>query len=379
MTILDFRFAGRKSQIANPFGLIPVYCWTHMHHSHADKISFDVRDSDLSALIDDLMEQAPPHPNRELVREILVTGIKLLEDGADRGDLKILRTAVKEMRHAFRVFAQLRGHRKVSIFGSARSKPSDPEYGAARKLGRLLADAGFMVITGAGDGVMGAAHEGAGREQSIGLNIQLPFEQRANPIIEGDFKLMNFRYFFTRKLFFVKESDAIILMPGGFGTLDEGFETLTLLQTGRSDPKPFVLLDPAGRNYWDKWLEFVRSGLVGQGFISPEDLELFELARTPERACASIRRFYHRYHSLRYVEGRRLLIIRMNGSLSHTHVERLNERFSDILAGGKIEVTGPHPEEAEDVELLELPRLSLSFDQYHFGRLRELIDAINRA
>lgn len=350
-----------------------------MHKAHAERPSFDVQDPELSSLIDSLLNHSPAHRDRELVREILVTGIKLLEDGADRGDLKILRTAVKEMRHAFRVFSRLRGHRKVSIFGSARSQPSDPEYKSAQKLGRLLAKAGFMVITGAGNGVMGAAHQGAGREQSIGLNIQLPFEQHANPTIEGDLKLMNFRYFFTRKLFFVKESDAIILMPGGFGTLDEGFETLTLLQTGRSEPKPAILLDPAGRDYWERWLDFVRTSLVGRGFISPEDLKLFELARTPERACASIRRFYHRYHSLRYVEGRRLLVIRMNGPLSASHVDRLNGRFSDILAGGRIETTGPHPEEAEESELLELPRLSLHFDQYHFGRLRELIDAINRS
>ncbi|MEJ2077157.1 MAG: TIGR00730 family Rossman fold protein [Acidobacteriota bacterium] len=350
-----------------------------MHKANAGRTPFDVHDSELSSLIDTLMDRAPAHEDRKLVREILVTGVKLLEDGADRGDLKILRTTVKEMRHAFRVFSRLRGHRKVSIFGSARSQPSDPEYKAAQKLGRLLAKAGFMVITGAGDGVMGAAHQGAGRERSIGLNIQLPFEQHANPTIEGDFKLMNFRYFFTRKLFFVKESDAIILMPGGFGTLDEGFETLTLLQTGRSDPKPAVLLDPAGRNYWEKWLDFVRTSLVGQGFISPEDLKLFELTRTPERACASIRRFYHRYHSLRYVEGRKLLIIRMNGPLSATHIDRLNGRFSDILAGGRIEATEPHPEEDDEREVLELPRLALHFDQYHFGRLRELIDAINRA
>lgn len=350
-----------------------------MPKSQFEKTAFDVRDNELSALIDTLLERAPAHPDRDLVREVLVTGVKLLEDGANRGDLKIVRTAVKEMRHAFRVFSRLHGHRKVSIFGSARSKPSDPEHKSAFRLGQLLAEAGFMVITGAGDGVMGAAHQGAGREKSIGLNIQLPFEQHANPTIEGDVKLVNFRYFFTRKLFFVKESDAIILMPGGFGTLDEGFETLTLLQTGRSDPKPFILLDPAGRNYWEKWIDFVNTSLVGQGFISPEDLRLVELTRTPERACASIRRFYHRYHSLRYVEGRRLLIIRMNGPLSDAHVDRLNGRFKDILSGGKIEATGPHPEEGDSGELLELPRLSLQFDQYHFGRLRELIDAINRA
>ncbi len=350
-----------------------------MHKQVPERAAFDVRDSDLSRLIDALLDHAPDHPDRQLVREILVTGVKLLEDRADRGDLKIVRTAMKEMRHAFRIFARLRGHRKVSIFGSARSKPSDPESQAARKMGRLLAEAGFMVITGAGDGIMGAAHEGAGREQSIGLNIQLPFEQHANPTIKGDPKLMNFRYFFTRKLFFVKESDAIILMPGGFGTLDEGFETLTLLQTGRSEPKPVVLLDTAGKDYWEKWLEFIRTSVVGQGFISPEDLKLFELTRTPERACASIRRFYHRYHSLRYVEGRRLLIIRMNGPLSATHLDRLNDQFSDVLSGGRIETTPPHPEEADETDLLELPRISLPFDQYHFGRLRELIDAINRA
>lgn len=350
-----------------------------MKNENSDKPNYDVKDLKVSDLIDQLVSEIKTHPDSELIREIIVTGIKLAEDRSSRGEIKIMRSAVKEMRHAFRVFSQYRHTRKVSVFGSARTQPGDAEYQLAKDLGRELARSGFMVITGAGEGIMGAAHHGAGREQSIGLNILLPFEQDPNSTIAGDPKLINFRYFFTRKLFFVKESDAIILMPGGFGTQDEGFETLTLLQTGRDVPKPLIMLDSKGEGgYWDNWRSFVRETLLGKGTISDEDLSLFKLATDVDQVCNEIRNFYSRYHSSRYVSRRSILMIRLNDPLEKNEVDQLNSEFEDILSTGRIEMTTAHPEEMNETDLLELPRLAVPFDQFHFGRLRELIDRINR-
>ncbi len=349
-----------------------------MNNKAKEKAPYDVFDPRLSGKINGLLDGLAGGSERDLIREVLVTGLKLAQDRASRGDLKILRTAIKEMRHAFRVFAQHQGCRKVSVFGSARTRPGQPDYEIARQLGNRLAGSGFMVITGAGDGIMGAAHLGAGREQSIGLNIQLPFEQHANSTIQGDPKLINFRYFFTRKLFFVKESDAIVLMPGGFGTLDEGFETLTLLQTGRAEPKPVILLESAQGSYWEGMTAFVKSSLLGGGYISPEDMSLLEIAHSPAETVEIIHRFYRRYHSLRYVEGQKLLLIRMTSPVPAGALETLNEQFGDIVVEGRIESTGSHPEESHDPELQALPRLSLRFNRHNFGRLRQLIDEINR-
>lgn len=224
---------------------------------------------------------------------------------------------------------------------------------------------------------MGAAHQGAGREKSIGLSIMLPFEQEANVVIADDPKLINFRYFFTRKLFFVKESDAVVLMPGGFGTLDEGFELLTLLQTGKRDPLPVVMLDVRGGDYWKSWERFVREKMVKGGFISPEDQALYLVTDDLEEACAEIGGFYSRYHSSRFVERRQTLVLRLREELSDQRVGRLNGEFRDILSRGEIRKCRFFPEEEDEPELLPFPRLSLAFDQLHYGRLRQLIDAIN--
>lgn len=340
--------------------------------------SFDVESPQLSTLVDRLIEELGNYPHPEILREILVTGVKLANDEASKGDIKILRSAVKEMRHAFRVFAHYKDIPKVTIFGSARSLPSDPEFEVAVELGRRLASEGMMVITGAGSGVMGAGHLGAGREKSFGLNILLPFEQEANPTIANDEKLINFRYFFTRKLFFVKESCALVLMPGGFGTHDEGFECLTLIQTGKSSPLPVVMLDKPGGDYWKAWQTFVETHLAGRGFISSEDTSLYRIADDVEDVCQEIKTFYRRYHSSRYVNFKTTLVIRLREALAESHIAALNREFSDILTSGKIEACEPFPEERDEPELLELPRISLPFNQRHFGRLRQLIDAINR-
>jgi len=340
---------------------------------------FDVADPKLAGLINELINELGQYPNLDLLREVFVAAVKLaLDDAASRGDLKILRTAVKEMRHAFRVFADYRQVPKVSVFGSARSLPDRQEFQIAQQLGRRLAQSGYMVITGAGDGIMGAAHLGAGREMSMGLNIMLPFEQAANPVIAQDPKLINFRYFFTRKLFFVKESSAIVLLPGGFGTLDEGFETLTLIQTGKTHPVPIIMLDVEGGSYWEGWEGLVEKQLLEGGFISEEDRSLYLITRDLDQVCREIETFYRRFHSLRYVERRRTLVLRLKKGISEDAVTILNRDFEDILTEGQIRKCHAFPEEEDEPELRDLPRLALAFDQVHNGRLRQLIDAVNR-
>ncbi len=341
------------------------------------QLSYDVDDEGLANLIQEFLARLEPYENRDLLREIVVTAAKLAEQGASRGDVKILRTSIKELRYAFKVFQRYRGVPKVTVFGSARSGPEDPEYQTAMEFSRRIAEKGFMVITGAGGGIMAAGNAGAGREQSFGLNIMLPFEQVANPAIHSDPKLINFHYFFTRKLFFIKESDAVVLLPGGFGTMDEGFEALTLVQTGKDDPTPIVMLDRPGGTYWSNWSEFIRENLLERGLISKEDASLFKITDDVEVACREIETFYRRYHSCRYVNRKQVLVVRLKEPVGPDHLDRLNHRFADILVDGKIEPCQPFPEEQDEPHLQQLPRLSLPFDQRHFARLRQLIDAIN--
>lgn len=338
---------------------------------------YNVRDARQVELIDQLISELKPSRNLDLIREVLVTAVKLAEQSASRGDLKILRTSIKEMRYAFKVFDRYRDIPKVSIFGSARSHHDHPDYRVAHQFAKLIAQQGYMVITGAGGGIMAAGNEGAEPGKSFGLNILLPFEQQANQAIRNDPKLINFNYFFTRKLFFVKESDAIVLLPGGFGTQDEGFETLTLVQTGKDDPKPIILLDHPQGSYWKNWRRFVLVNLERRGLISADDSGLFSLTDNPQQACAHICRFYRRYHSCRYVNRKRQLVIRLRKALRKEHIARLNQRFADILKEGSIRACEPFEEEMKGKESLDLPRLVFAFDQRHFGRLRQLIDAVN--
>lgn len=341
--------------------------------------SYDVRDEDLSSQIDRILEELEPYPNLDLIRDIFVTGVKLAKEDCDRGDLKVLRSAIKELRYAFKVFSRYRDVPKVSVFGSARSLPSDSDFQAAVEFGRKMAEAGYMVITGAGGGIMAAGNLGAGREMSFGLNVSLPFEQSANETIEGDRKLIEFRYFFTRKLFFVKESQALVFLPGGFGTQDESFESLTLTQTGRDVPEPLVLLDAPGGTYWKEWYRFVESQLLKKGYISEEDRSLFLITDDVDEACDEIHRFYRRYHSSRYVERGARLVIRLKQSLSEETIESLNTEFQDIIVSGAIEQCEAFPEEGNDTRITDLPRLSLLFNRRNFGRLRELVNRINEA
>src|SRR5215469_11975190 len=271
-------------------------------------------------------EDRHPVGIEELVRQLKETSDKLIRDGADRGDVKLLSTALKELRYAFKVFSPYKGRRKVTVFGSARVPPSHPAYRQAVEFGRRAAEAGFMVITGAASGIMEAGHVGAGRENSIGVNILLPFEQEANAIIAGDIKLMHLKYFFTRKLLFVKESDAVALFPGGFGTLDEGFEVLTLVQTGKSHIFPIVMVDEPGGDYWLRWREYIADELLGRELISPADMSLFKVTDSVDEAVAEVLQFYRVYHSMRYVHGD--LLLRLQHWLSDDLMKRLHDEFA---------------------------------------------------
>lgn len=311
------------------------------------------------------------------LREILTTVIRLLRDDASTGDLKIINTALKELRQAFKVFAPYRHIRKVSAFGSARTKETDPAYRQAREFSEQICREGFMVLTGAGGGIMRACQEGSGRERSFGVNIRLPWEQGANEFIDRDPKLLTFKYFFTRKLMFIKEADAIVLFPGGFGTHDEGFESLTLVQTGKSRPLPIVFLDAPGGKYWTTWKDYVDDHLLRPGLISPADLNLFKVTDDIGEAIAEIRGFYRVYHSSRYVGDR--FVIRLNVALPLPLLERLNEEFADILHHGAFEVGEALPDEQGEPEIAHLPRLVFRFNRMRFGRLRAMIDLINRS
>lgn len=316
------------------------------------------------------------NPNEDLVSEMIRTVLKLTEDEASRGDLKILNRALKELRYAFKVFAPYRAVRKVSIFGSTRVSEGDPYYAAAAELGRRLAQEGLMVITGAGQGIMQAGHEGAGRERSFGVNIQLPFVQEANPFIQDDPKLVTFHFFFTRKLVFVKEADAVVFFPGGFGTHDEAIEALTLAQTGKSQIVPIIMVDLPGKGYWRDWEHFVRNRMLEQGFISPHDLDLFTIVEDVETAVGIIKDFYRNYHSYRFVKQD--LVIRVLRPPTSDLVEGLNRDFRDILLEGEVRQTGPLPDELDDPDTLSFHRLLVPFNRRDFGRLRQMIDRINR-
>lgn len=313
---------------------------------------------------------------RQFLDQIRDVADKLARDRASRGDAKLLATSMRELRYCFKVFAKLRGRRKVTVFGSARTKPDHPTYLAAVEFGRKIREAGYMVITGAGNGIMEAGHVGAGVEHSIGINILLPFEQSANDIIQGDEKLMSLKYFFTRKLMFVKETDAVILFAGGFGTHDEGFESLTLVQTGKSHLFPIVCVDSPGASYWRRWREFIVDELLREKLISEYDMQLFKVTDSVDEAVAEVKQFYRVYHSMRYI--RNDLVLRLNRPISPETLEVLRSDFKDIVPFGEISLTAADPFEANEPNLKNLPRLRFHFDRHKIGRLRMLVDAINR-
>ena len=306
---------------------------------------------------------------------ILRTVVKLAGDNAGRGDLRILSRAMQELRHAFRIFAPYRKVRKVSIFGSTRVQESDPYYQLAKGVAKGIAEAGFMVITGAGPGIMQAGHEGAGREKSFGVNIRLPSVQAANPFIRDDPKLMDFHFFFTRKLMFVKEADAVVIFPGGFGTHDELLESITLAQTGKSQLVPIILMDLPDGTYWSRWREFLRENVMSRGYIVENEMTFFKIFTDADAAVNEITRYYRNFHSYRFVKQD--LVIRLNYAPSPELIDRLNRDFADIVTDGKVRETDPLPDEVEDSDTLHLHRLLVHFNREDFARLRQMIDVIN--
>jgi uncharacterized protein (TIGR00730 family) len=334
-------------------------------------------DQVLDKKIGELISASEIGEDPDLLAEMLTACFRLARDRSNRGEMKLVNAALKEFAYAFRVFKEYTHVRKVSIFGSSRSTPDDPNYDCARRFAEAMASRGWMVITGAGPGIMEAGHEGAGADSSFGANIRLPLESEPNVVIEGDPKLINFKYFFTRKVTFLKESDAFALFPGGFGTLDETFELLTLLQTGKSDPHPVVLMEAEGGTYWKDWRGFIEERLSGRGLIAPEDVDLLCITGSIEEAVGEIERFYRNYHSQRFVDGD--LVLRVHRLPPTDVLERLSGSFSDILrAGTRLRAMEPYAAEVADNDALDLQRVALDFDQSSYGRLRQLIDELNR-
>ena len=332
-------------------------------------------DPKVAGLIEALIQAKGGGANEAEVADIIQNALKLLADVQDTGDVRVIQTTVRELRYAFRLFAPYAEKRKVTIFGSARTSPSRPEYQQALEFGKKMAAAGFMVITGAGGGIMQAGHEGAGAENSFGANIRLPWEQSANPVILQDKKLVTFKYFFTRKLIFIRHSDAIALFPGGFGTMDEGYEALTLMQTGKSQLMPLVLVDKPGGTFWKTWDKHIREHLLRDQLISPDDLNLYQITDSADEAVKIITRFYRNFHSTRWVKD--ALVIRLRHTPSPSAIAAMNEDFADIINGEPIHVIPPTPEELEDTQHLELPRIAFGFNRHDYGRLRQLIDVLN--
>jgi uncharacterized protein (TIGR00730 family) len=338
---------------------------------------YSLRQTGLDEKIRDLLEAATAqygeHGGQDYVRELVVSALGLMADQASVGDVKLMNSALKELRHAFRVFAPYKHVRKVAVFGSARTEPDHADWKQAYAFAERMVASGWMAITGAGDGIMGAAQGGAGRDRSFGVNIRLPFEQRANAVIAEDRKLINFRYFFTRKVTFVKEAHAIALFPGGFGTHDEAYEALTLIQTGKSEITPVVFIDAPGGSYWKEWAAYVESHLHGRGLISDADLALFKVTDDIDVGVREILNFYSNYHSSRYV--RDLLVLRVRHAPGPAECAALNREFADLLSGGAIEVGGPLPEERGEAD--HYARVILRFDRRSVARLRLLIDRLN--
>ncbi|MBP1741575.1 MAG: family Rossman fold protein [Deltaproteobacteria bacterium] len=327
-------------------------------------------------LIDRLIRHAGEIRHPDFVREMILASLKSGQESEDRIDLKIMNTTLKEMRFTTKVFSPYRGVRKVTVFGSARTRPEEPIYKMAQEFGKRLSAAGYMVITGGGPGIMQAVNEGAGPENSFGVNIRLPFEQQMNPVLANNPRAITYKYFFNRKIAFLKESDAVALFPGGFGTLDEAMETLTLVQTGKRAPLPLILIDEPGGTYWTRYIEFLKEELLSNGYINKTDLDLFERPESLDEAVKRIRFFYSRYHSLRYAGEK--LVIRLLTPVAKEAAEELQINFQDILIPqGGISLSGPLPAESEEPELAHLPRLVVDFDRKDFARLRHLIDAIN--
>jgi uncharacterized protein (TIGR00730 family) len=333
-------------------------------------------DADLDRDIAALVERTGGDPaDADQIFELVTSSLRLARDGADRGDLKMANNALKEMRYSFHVFDPYRAERKVAIFGSARTQPDDPLYHQARELAATIAARDWMVITGAGPGIMEAGIEGAGAEHAFGVSIRLPFESTENQFLADDPKLINFRSFFTRKVAFIKEADGFVLLPGGFGTLDEAFELLTLVQTGKAQPGPIVLLDVPGGTYWQHWTTFVRKELLARGYVSDNDLALVLVTDDVTVAVDHVVGFFTNYHSQRFVGGR--LVIRLQRAPDEVALAALSDEFADIITRGTIERVEASAVEVADDDSPDLPRIAFWFDRYGWSKLRLLVDRLN--
>jgi len=331
--------------------------------------------SEVHSIANDLLVALAKVSDGDLVGEIVANSLKLLRDQTNRGDIKLINKSFKELRYALKIFAPYRDVRKVSIFGSARTLEEHDDYRAAARFGKMMADSGWMVITGAGGGIMAAGHGGAGAKPSFGLAIRLPFEQVTNRFIADDPKLINFKYFFTRKLMFVRSSHAIALFPGGFGTMDEGFEVLTLVQTGKSVPVPMVLVDRPGGDFWRSWQDYVEKHLLGSKLISADDLHLYKITDNVEEAVREVRHFYSNYHSLRY--SRDDVVMRLHRKPTPAQLETIEEKFGSLKIRGAFKVSGPLPIERDEPALADLHRLIFNFNRKDHGKLRLLINHLN--
>ena len=379
-----------RTPIASHPPSLTHYARTISRHTPAAAIAFEAQphilrpmkkadrpplDPELAQRIADLIAYKGGGFNEECVADIIENALKLLTDVQDTGDVRVIQTALRELRYAFRLFAPYSHVRKVTMFGSARTLPSRQEYQQGVEFGRKIAAAGFMVITGAGPGIMQAGNEGAGPKMSFGVNIRLPWEQSANPVIREDKKLVTFKYFFTRKLIFIRHSDAIALFPGGFGTMDEGYEALTLMQTGKCQLMPLLLIDRPGGTFWKTWDAQVRKHLLRDQLISLEDLNLYHITDNTDEAVKIITRFYRNYHSSRFVKD--LLVIRLKHVPRDSALAAINEDFAGINTGGPIKRIKPTPEELEDGDHLDLQRIAFKFNRRDYARLRQLIDVLN--
>ena len=337
-------------------------------------LSFDRCNGEIDEIIELLMRKAEVyHP--ETIREMIVGALKSGQENDYLADQKLMCMTMKEMRYTNKVFSPYRQRKKVTVFGSARTTSDEPIYKTCVEFTRLLAERNYMVITGGGPGIMQAGNEGAGVENSFAVNIRLPFEQDTNPVMDQDEKSITYKYFFNRKVAFLKEADAVVTFPGGFGTLDEAMEIMTLIQTGKNPPIPLVMIDDEG-GYWEDWLEFLRDSLLKRGLISGEDFALFSVTKDPVEAVQIIDDFYRNYHSMRFVKNK--MVIRLNKVLDSDHLQTLSSEFGKILIpGGKMSLSSPLPEEDDQPDLKHLPRLTVEFNRRSYGLLKSFIRRIN--
>ena len=339
------------------------------------KISFTSPNKEVNQLITKMFEVAGGIKQPDIIREMILSSLLIGQETDYLADLKLINTTLREMRFTAKVFGPYRDKKKVTIFGSARTAPDDEMYLKCVRFSRMLAEKGYMIITGGGPGIMHAGNEGAGSENSFAVNIKLPFEQNPNPIMYRNPRLITYKYFFNRKVAFVKEADAVAVFPGGFGTLDEAMEVFTLIQTGKTAPKPLILIDDQ-EGYWENFFRFVKESLLVKGFISGEDFSIFTITKDENEAAEAIESFYRVYHSMRFVEQR--LIIRLNKALTSDQIATLEMEFPELINNGdRIICCGMFPEETDEPDLAHLPRISMNFDHHHYGLLLAFIHRVN--